>query len=135
MLTLGDYVRASTANPTGWRPWNSRLSFYIPNSFPLPTTGRGPFLFQPGVCGRPAYNGGLGRFRMGDDSTDVLGDSTLSIDPTLLGLGLVALAAVFFLSRRGGGKSRRRQPTRRVRKARRKLTEAQAQLALAQARG
>jgi hypothetical protein len=58
---MGNYMKASTANPTGWRPWNSRLSFYIPNSFPLPTTGRAPFLLQPGVTGRPSYNGGVGR--------------------------------------------------------------------------
>ena len=56
---LGVYVQASTANPTGWRPWNSRLSFYMPNSYPVPTTGRGRFLLQPGAQGRPSANGGL----------------------------------------------------------------------------
>lgn len=62
---LGDYVKMSTANPTGWRPWQSRLglgAFYLQNSYPLPTTGRGPFLLQPGICGcvRPTVNGGMG---------------------------------------------------------------------------
>lgn len=58
---MGVYVQASTANPTGWRPWNSRLGFYLPNSFPLPTTGRGPWLLQPGApCAKPAAAGGLG---------------------------------------------------------------------------
>lgn len=65
-MRLGKYVKMSTANPTGWRPWQSRLqglgSFYLQNSFPLPTTGRGPWLLQPGVCDcvRPTVNGGLG---------------------------------------------------------------------------
>jgi hypothetical protein len=36
------------------------LSFYIPNTYPLPTTGRGRFLLQPGAHGRPSANGGLG---------------------------------------------------------------------------
>ena len=38
------------------------LGFYIANPFPLPTTGRGPFLLQPGVPTgtRPAAAGGLG---------------------------------------------------------------------------
>jgi hypothetical protein len=35
------YTPASTANPTGMRPWNSRLSFYTPGAYPLPTTGTG----------------------------------------------------------------------------------------------
>lgn len=36
------------------------LNFYVANSFPLPTTGRGPFLLQPGVpCNSPAASGGL----------------------------------------------------------------------------
>jgi len=55
---LGEYVKASTANPTGWRPWDSRLSadglaFYIPNSFPLPTAS-GAF-----AGARRSANGGL----------------------------------------------------------------------------
>jgi hypothetical protein len=33
------YTPASTANPTGWRPWISRLSFYSPASYALPSTG------------------------------------------------------------------------------------------------
>jgi hypothetical protein len=33
------YTPASTANPTGFRPWNSRLSFYTPGSYSLPSTG------------------------------------------------------------------------------------------------
>jgi len=37
-MGLGVYVNASTANPTGWRPWNSRLSFYKPAAFSVPTT-------------------------------------------------------------------------------------------------
>lgn len=37
------------------------LNFYVTNSFPLPTTGRGRFLLQPGVpAARPAAAGGLG---------------------------------------------------------------------------
>lgn len=61
-MRLGDYVRMSTANPTGWRPWNSRLGFYLQNSFPLPTASRGPWLLAPGVCDcvRPRVSGGLG---------------------------------------------------------------------------
>lgn len=38
-----------------------RLSFYVPNTFAVPTAGRGPFLFNAGVPNaRPAMNGGLG---------------------------------------------------------------------------
>lgn len=59
-MSLRFYSQASTANPTGRRPWNSRLSFYIPNSFNPPTAGQGPFLLQPGVMGAPQQNGGLG---------------------------------------------------------------------------
>jgi hypothetical protein len=33
------------------------LGFYIQNSFPLPTTGSGPFLLQPGVNSRPTVSG------------------------------------------------------------------------------
>jgi len=61
-MRLGIYARTSTGNPTGRRPWNSRLSFYIPNTFALPTTGRGPFLLQPGVTGRPMQAGGVPGF-------------------------------------------------------------------------
>lgn len=35
------------------------LGYYIPNSFPVPTTGRGPFLLQPGVTGGPMMAGGV----------------------------------------------------------------------------
>jgi len=62
-MSLRFYAQASTANPTGRRPWNSRLSFYVPNSFNPPTTGQGPFLLQPGIVGRPAQNGGLGFYK------------------------------------------------------------------------
>ena len=34
------------------------LGFYINNTFPLPTTGSGPFLLQPGVTGSPSASGG-----------------------------------------------------------------------------
>lgn len=37
----------------------SGLAYYLANSFPLPTAGRGPFLLQPGAQGQPAANGGL----------------------------------------------------------------------------
>jgi len=56
---LGLYTAASTANPTGRRPWNSRLSYYAPNTFALPTTGQGPFLLNPGVVGMPMQAGGV----------------------------------------------------------------------------
>lgn len=59
-MTLRFYAPMSTANPTGVRPWNSRLAYYIPNTFAVPTTGRGPFLLNPGVTGGPRMNGGLG---------------------------------------------------------------------------
>ena len=58
------YSQQSTANPTGWRPWNSRLSFYTPNTFPVPTTGSGRFLLQPGASGGPSAAGGLGNVEM-----------------------------------------------------------------------
>ena len=35
------------------------LGFYIPNSFPLPTTGQGPYLLQPGITGAPSAAGGV----------------------------------------------------------------------------
>jgi hypothetical protein len=34
------------------------LGFYINNSFPLPTSGSGAFLLQPGVTGLPTASGG-----------------------------------------------------------------------------
>lgn len=112
MSRLGVYVKASTANPTGWRPWNSRLSaqglaFYVPNTFPVPTAGRGPFLLQPGQAwAQPSPAGGLGR--MGDDAMDV------AIDPTLLlaGVGLFAVAMLLL----SGKKTVKRIRTRRRRK-------------------
>jgi hypothetical protein len=33
------YVKASTDNPLGFRPWGSRLNFYSQAHYPLPTTG------------------------------------------------------------------------------------------------
>jgi len=82
-MKLGVYTAASTANPTGRRPWNSRLSFYAPNTFALPTTGRGPFLLNPGASGRPAANGGLGfykraRFAVPTTSMSGLGQTAVS---------------------------------------------------------
>jgi hypothetical protein len=53
------YAQHSTSNPTGWRPWNSRLSYYVPNAFPVPTTGRGPFMLNPGVQLHKTQAGGL----------------------------------------------------------------------------
>lgn len=35
------------------------LGFYINNTFPLPTTGQGPYLLNPGVTGSPMQNGGV----------------------------------------------------------------------------
>jgi hypothetical protein len=35
------------------------LGFYINNTFPLPTTGQGPYLLNPGVTGGPMANGGV----------------------------------------------------------------------------
>jgi hypothetical protein len=35
------------------------LGFYLQNSFPLPTTGTGPWLLQPGVTASPVASGGL----------------------------------------------------------------------------
>lgn len=35
------------------------LGFYIQNSFPLPTTGSGPYLLQPGISASPSVAGGL----------------------------------------------------------------------------
>jgi len=58
-MRLALYTAASTANPTGRRPWNSRLSYYVPNTFALPTTGQGPFLLNPGVVGMPMQAGGV----------------------------------------------------------------------------
>lgn len=35
------------------------LGFYLPNQFPLPTTGTGPYLLQPGMFGSPMAAGGM----------------------------------------------------------------------------
>lgn len=35
------------------------LGFYINNTFPVPTTGQGPYLLNPGVTGQPTANGGV----------------------------------------------------------------------------
>ena len=107
------YSPQSTENPTGWRPWNSRLSFYTPNTFPVPTTGSGRFLLQPGVQGMPTQSGGLG-----DATTQVMG---LTVDPTLLAMGLVALLAAMYLF--GGGR-----PKRKARRLRKRISTAQSQL-------
>lgn len=124
------YVPASTANPTGFRPWNSRLGYYAANPFPLPTTGQGPFLLQPGVMATPAQAGGLSAFnpraryltgptfqkRLGQ--TEIFG---IEVDPTLLALGIVALIAAVYLF--GGGR-----PKRKARRLRRRISKAQTQL-------
>lgn len=130
-MSLGTYVRASTANPTGWRPWNSRfpnasplqapatLSFYQQNTFSLPTTGRGPFLFQPGVpWNSPAAAGGLGQ-----------NDLSVSVDPTLLLAGGALLLLAFLLW--GGKKTREYKSRRRSRKRQkiqRQISSLEAQL-------
>jgi hypothetical protein len=117
MRRLGEYVKASTENPTGWRPWQSRLSYYIPNSYPLPTTGRGPLLLNPGVSYvPPAVNGGLVGY-LADDTT-IAG---VAVDPVTLALGLAALIAVFYLLGRGA-------PKRKARRLRRRIGKSQAAL-------
>lgn len=113
---MGFYQRASTANPTGMRPWNSRLSFYVPNTFPTPTTGRGPWLLQPGATGLPTAEGGMGDD--GDNTTEILG---APVDPTMLGLGIGALLLAVYLF--GSGK-----PRRKARRLRRKISRSQAKL-------
>lgn len=120
MSHLSRYVQMSTANPTGWRPWQSRLqglgAFYLPNTYPLPTAGRGPFLLQPGVNARPTVNGGMGR--MGDSTTQILG---VTVDPTMLALGVVALLGAIYLL--GSGK-----PKRKARRLRKRISKSQQQL-------
>jgi len=57
---LSDWIGAS--NPVGGAlsgDLDFDLGFYIPNSFPLPTTGQGPFLLQPGITGAPSQAGGV----------------------------------------------------------------------------
>ena len=87
---LSFYTPASTDNPTGFRPWNSRLGFYERASYALPSTG----LVMPGRAARFA-NGGMG--------FDLFG---VEIDPTLLGMAGVALLAGVYLY---GPKRRRRR--------------------------
>lgn len=89
------------------------MGFYIQNSFPLPTTGRGSWLLQPGAPSQqPAYNGGLGA------TTQIFG---LTVDPTLLALGVVALLGAVYLF--GSGK-----PKRRARRLRKRISRSQEQL-------
>jgi hypothetical protein len=121
---LGVYVKASTANPTGWRPWNSRLSaqglsFYIPNTFPVPTTGRGPLLLQPGQnWAQPSQAGGLGD------------DTTIAVDPTLLlvGVGLLAVGLLLFSGRKAARRITGERRTRRRRKLQAKISRLQSQM-------
>jgi hypothetical protein len=54
------YAQASTANPTGWRPWNSRLSYYERANFAVPTTG----LSGPNLLPNYATFGGKRDWRM-----------------------------------------------------------------------
>ena len=123
------YAPASTANPTGRRPWNSRLSFYERNSYAVPTIGQGPWLLNPGVVGAPAANGGLGWYQRAEyplpttsmsglGQTQILG---LTVDPTLLALGIAALLGAVYLF---GGK----RPQRKTRRLRRRITRAQREL-------
>lgn len=120
MSHLSRYVQMSTANPTGWRPWQSRLqglngglgAYYIRNTFPLPTTSHGPWLMSPGCNYQPTVNGGMG------DDTQILG---VSVDPTLLIAGVgVLLLAVYLL---GSGK-----PKRKARRLRKRISRSQQQL-------
>jgi LPXTG-motif cell wall-anchored protein len=83
------YTPASTANPTGWRPWNSRLGFYEAAQFALPSTGLA-------IPAQRFANGAMGQI-------DIFG---VEIDPTLLGLAGAALLAGIYLY---GPKRRRRR--------------------------
>lgn len=129
------YYRASTANPLGVRPWNSRLAglnFYIPNTFAVPTAGRGQMLLNAGVpCAYPAMNGGLGidtgnrywwlqqnRGRMsGSPEANGLGATVnilgVDVDTTMLMIGGGLLAVALLMSRRSKkSRSRRRRQYR-----------------------
>lgn len=86
------YTPASTANPTGFRPWESRLGFYERASYALPSTG----LAMPPRGQRFVSNAGMG------DISDFLA----GLDPTLLAMGGVALLAGIYLY---GPKRRRRR--------------------------
>ncbi len=84
---------------------NGRLAFYEVNSFPVPTTGRGPFLLQSGVTGAPMVAGGVlgcpARLALGQDAgqdaTSVLPGlpASIQVDPSLalLGIGVFAVWA------------------------------------------
>lgn len=57
---LSDWIGAS--NPVGGAlsgDLDFDMGFYIQNQFPLPTTGQGPFLLQPGIVGAPMQAGGV----------------------------------------------------------------------------
>jgi hypothetical protein len=92
------YIVSSTANPTGWRPWASRLQGlgrYARANFPLPTRTPG---FSPTPVG-PRFTGGLGINIMGRE-----------IDTTTILLAGGAVLA--FMSVMAGMKrKRRRRPT------------------------
>lgn len=122
MSHLSRYVQMSTANPTGWRPWQSRLqglngglgAYYIRNTFPLPTTSSGPWLMSPGCNYQPTVNGGMGD----DGTTQILG---VTVDPTMLALGVVALLGAIYLL--GSGR-----PKRKARRLRKRISRSQQQL-------
>lgn len=106
------YVPANTGNPLGQRP--PSMQYYVPNTYAVPTTGRGPFLLQPGVTGGPMASGHMGYL----GQTDILG---VSVDPTLLALGIGALLLAVYLF---GGK----RPQRKRRRLRSKIARAQTRL-------
>jgi hypothetical protein len=125
------YTPASTANPTGIRPWNSRLSFYEPNAYAVPTAGRGPFLLQPGITGRPMANGAMGYYERanfvvpthglsGLGQTEIAG---LTVDPMLLGLGAIALLGAFYLFGSGRPRRKARRLRSKISRSQRKLQE------------
>ena len=132
------YTPASTANPTGWRPWNSRLSFYSPGSYALPTTGlavpRQRFangglqtsalsFYAPGSYALPTIGTSIPsqRFANGGLGQNEITAFGLSIDPTLLAMGSVLLIAAVYLFGRGA-------PKRKGRRLRKRITRAQSQL-------
>jgi hypothetical protein len=138
------YAQHSTANPTGWRPWNSRLSFYIPNrfalptaglsyylpnSYPLPTASRGPYMLQGGAAGSPAQAGGLSQFDpraryltgMGQSLVDDITSVFSNIDPTLMLAGLGLLAVVYLMTGKKRKARRRKRLKVRIAKTQAKL--------------